>query len=516
MKDKFSFDRGIILRVAADAGILATCLLAAFIVRFSFAMVFEGPVPSGRSLLWQYLENYGVGLSLLLAVAIPAFRYFGLYHRARGYNFRVKLTAVVKAVIAPYLILPLVFFVFPGVFSVPRSVLFIAFGLTLACVAAARMWSLIWRRVLVHETGSNRTPIRDERHVLLIGGAGYIGSALVPKLLEAGYKVRLLDVFLYGKEPLGASVGHPNLELVQGDFRQVEKVVSAMRGVGSVVHLGGLVGDPACALDEQLTLEINLVATRLIAEVAKGEGVRRFAFASTCSVYGASDGVLNENSRLNPVSLYARSKIASEKVLREMRDESFAPAILRFGTIFGLSGRTRFDLVVNLLTAKAVFDGKITLYGGDQWRPFVHVDDAAKAVLTVLQAPIAQVDSEIFNIGGDTLNYTLQQVGEVINRMVPGSELLDLGANSDRRNYRVDFGKARRILGFTPKWRLEEGIAQVISAIKDGVVQDYTLPKYSNVKFLNQERIGFLGKDAGWEKRIMEGVGPLEDSSTKR
>lgn len=288
-----------------------------------------------------------------------------------------------------------------------------------------------------------------------------------------------------------------------------------MKGVGAVVHLGGLVGDPACALDEQLTLEINLVATRVIAEVAKGEGVSRFIFASTCSVYGASDGMLDENSRLNPVSLYARSKIASERVLLAARSPGFAPVILRFGTIFGLSGRTRFDLVVNLLAAKAVFDGKITLYGGDQWRPFVHVEDAAEAVLNVLQSPIDRVDGEIFNIGGDELNYTLRQVGEMIQRAVPSAELLDLGANADRRNYRVDFRRARQVLGFLPRWKLEQGIAQVINAIREGKVQDYTLPQYSNVKFLNDEKIRVLGKEGGWERRVLEDTGPVEDAVTR-
>lgn len=512
MKERFS--QGAVLRLVVDAIGLTACLLAAFLLRFTYHMVFEGPVGSGRVLLSLYLNNFAICASLIVPLTLGSFAFFGLYSRTRSYQWQAKAIAISKAVAVPYLLVPLTLFLLPAVFTVPRSVLFLAWGFTWFATLFGRMWALIWRRLVVQESGTAKTPIRDERKVLLIGGAGYIGSALVPKLLEAGNKVRLLDVFLYGKETLGASLNHPNLELVDGDFRQVEKVVSAMRDVGSVIHLGGLVGDPACAVDEQLTLEINLVATRVIAEVAKGDGIRRFIFASTCSVYGASDGVLDENSRLNPVSLYARSKIASEKVLLEMRDDGFSPAILRFGTIFGLSGRTRFDLVVNLLTAKAVFDGKITLYGGDQWRPFVHVDDAARAVLAVLQAPINRVDGEIFNIGGDNLNYTLQQVGEVINRMVPNSELLDLGANSDRRNYRVDFGKARRMLGFTPKWKLEEGIAQVINAIKEGVVQDYTLAKYSNVKFLNQEKIQFLGKDGGWERRIMEGVGPSEDGNT--
>jgi nucleoside-diphosphate-sugar epimerase len=512
MKNKLS--QGVLLRVGIDIVVLTTCLLAAFLIRFAYSIGLEGPIPSGRVLLGQYFSNFAVCVPLIVSFALVSFVFFGLYSRVRSYRWQVKLLTISKAVAVPYLLVPLTLFLLPEVFTVPRSVLFLAWGLTWAATLLGRLWSNLWRSMLMKESGSRPTNIRDERKVLLIGGAGYIGSSLVQKLLEAGYKVRLLDLFMYGKEPLGESVKHRDLELVEGDFRQADKVVAAMRDVGAVIHLGGLVGDPACALDERLTLEINLVATRLIAQVAKGEGVKRFVFASTCSVYGACDGILDESSQLNPVSLYARSKIASEQVLLDMRDDSFAPAILRFGTIFGLSGRTRFDLVVNLLTAKAVFDRRITLYGGDQWRPFVHVDDAALAVLTILQAPIDRVDGEVFNIGGDNLNYTLQQVGEIIQRMVPNSELVDLGANGDRRNYRVDFAKARLKLGFTPKWKLEQGIAQVINAIKEGVVQDYTLSRYSNVKFLSHERIQFLGKDSGWEKRLMDGVGPSEDATT--
>jgi nucleoside-diphosphate-sugar epimerase len=157
-------------------------------------------------------------------------------------------------------------------------------------------------------------------------------------------------------------------ESVRSDFREIDSLVKAMRGVEQVVHLGGIVGDPACALDEELTIDVNLAATRSIAEVAKGNGIRHFVFASSCSVYGASDVVLNEKSQLDPLSFYARTKVASEKVLLGMADSTFTPLIVRFATIYGLSGRTRFDLVVNLLAANAFFDHQITIFGGDQWR----------------------------------------------------------------------------------------------------------------------------------------------------
>lgn len=328
---------------------------------------------------------------------------------------------------------------------------------------------------------------RRPRHVLLIGGAGYIGSALVPRLLDQGFNVRILDSLLYGTGPLKEHLDHPSLQIIEGDFRKVDRLVEAMQGIDTVIHLGGIVGDPACALDEDFTVEVNLIATKMVAEVAKGYGVSRFVFASTCSVYGASDELLDEDSALNPVSLYAKTKIASERVLLSMADEQFAPVILRFGTVYGFSGRTRFDLVVNLLTAKAVKEGEITLYGGDQWRPFIHVHDVAKAVTKVLEAPLEVTAHGVFNVGSNEQNYTLAEVARKVQAVVPHAKITDSGTDSDRRNYRVSFDRIRNRIGFTPDWTLEAGIEQVASAIQSGEIVDYKASTHSNVAFLTEE-----------------------------
>ena len=323
---------------------------------------------------------------------------------------------------------------------------------------------------------SNRSPRRSflnlpklwkkptPRTVLVIGGAGYIGSALLGKLLNRGHKVRVLDRLFYGLEPIRAVLNHPNLEIVRADFRRLDKLVECMQNADAVIHLGAIVGDPACALDRDLTIEVNLIATRTIAEVARGYGIRRFIFASTCSVYGASenDELLTETSPLNPVSLYAISKLASEKVLLDMAADTFSPTCLRFSTIYGLSGRTRFDLVTNLLTAKAMIDGEITIQGGDQWRPFLHVDDAALAILHTLESPLPCIHKQIFNVGSDEQNHTIQEVGELIQQLVPSATLIDMGSGGDKRNYKASFSKIRNQLGFVPRWTLAEGIRQVI------------------------------------------------------
>ncbi len=350
----------------------------------------------------------------------------------------------------------------------------------------ARLWAKLWKYLVIQESQLQGASVERERQsVLVIGGAGYIGSALLPKLLDRGYHVRLLDCFLYGEEPIQPFIQHPNLEIHRGDFRNVDTVVAAMRDMKSVIHLGGLVGDPACALDEELTIQINLIATRMIAQVAKGNCISRFVFASSCSVYGASDQILNERSALNPVSLYARSKIASENVLLGLCGDGFEPVILRFGTIYGLSGRTRFDLVVNLLAAKALVEKVITVYGKDQWRPFLHVHDAGRAVMSALDARPESVSSLIFNVGCDEQNRTLGQIGELIQTMVPGSVLRCTEDNVDRRNYRVEFRRIREAIGFEPVWKIEAGVQQVLDAIASGKVTNYLDPKYSNVKFLS-------------------------------
>ena len=359
-----------------------------------------------------------------------------------------------------------------------------------------------------HKTGRSRRNLPrlwnkpTARTILVIGGAGYIGSALVPKLLARGHRVRLLDRLFYGFEPIRGVVNHPNLEVKQADFRRIDKLVECMRGVDAVIHLGAIVGDPACALDRDLTIEVNLIATRTIAEVAKGYGIRRFIFASTCSVYGASaeNELLTEESALNPVSLYAVTKLASERVLMNMATDTFSPTCLRFSTIYGLSGRNRFDLVVNLLTAKALVEGAITIQGGDQWRPFLHVDDAALSLLHTLESPLPEVHKQVFNVGSDEQNHTIQQIGEMIQGLVPAAELVNLGDGGDRRDYRADFRKIREQLGFVPRWSIAEGIDQVIGVIQSGEVEDYRAAKYSNVKYLTEQEstVDLVSHESSW------------------
>ncbi len=503
----FRLSREIVLRMCADAVLLNVSLILALAVRYFYLVAFE-TLEGGytyNQMFWTYVTFFSKRSWLLTTICLIVFLMSGFYTYSRAYQGRYKALMIFQAASLGYLIFSFFSYLLGLMPQLPRGAVLLAWLISVALLMAARGWSMIWRDVMRTELQHGRhAQTREVRNVLVIGGAGYIGSGLLPKLLDKGYKVRLLDLLLYGTEPIEGLLTHPRLEVVRADFRAIDKVVEAMRGMDAVIHLGAIVGDPACALDEELTIEVNLMATRMIAEVAKGSGVNRFIFASTCSVYGASDELLDERSALNPVSLYARSKIASERVLKRMADETFAPTLLRFGTIYGLSGRTRFDLVVNLLTAKAIVEGRITVSGGDQWRPFVHVDDAALAVFKALEAPLPAVHNKVFNIGSNDQNYTISQVGEAIQRLVPTAELIDIEFDGDRRNYRVNFSKVQQTLGFVPQWTLEQGINQVVEAIRDGKVVDYTNAKYSNVKFLSEEGMTRnINRQNGWAYELM-------------
>lgn len=490
-----------LVRLAADIFLVNLAVLTALAGRLFYYLGYEYVPVAGRVIdynaeLARYVTSYINSAWLLTLICVVVFSASGFYTYGRFYRGRFKILVVLQAVSVAFIIFGALVYFTGDLFKFPRAAFFISWALTALLLAAARGWSYLWRRVNRAETA---TPARlangKIRTVLVIGGAGYIGSALLPKLLDRGYRVHLLDLLLYGTDPIQPFLDHPHLKIIQADFRQVDKVVEATLSADAVIHLGAIVGDPACALDENLTTEINLMATRMIAEVAKGSEVGRFIFASTCSVYGASDQKLDERSALNPVSLYARSKIASERVLLKMADDTFAPTILRFGTIYGLSGRTRFDLVVNLLTAKAVAERKITIFGGDQWRPFIHVDDAALAILQALEAPLPVVRNQVLNVGSNEQNYTIRQIGDLVHAAVPEADIDEMNASVDPRNYWVSFNKIRDVLNFKPHWTVEKGIAQVLEALRSGKVGDYRDARYSNVKFLTEEGMSRLTRD---------------------
>ncbi len=326
----------------------------------------------------------------------------------------------------------------------------------------------------------------EHRRVLVTGGAGFIGSHLTRMLLERGYHVRILDRFDYG--PAGIEgLSHPRLEVIPGDICSSRDVSRALRDVHGVLALAAIVGDPACNLDPEETINLNYTATKVLAEACNFYRVRRLVFASSCSVYGASSqGVLTEESSLKPVSLYARTRVLSENILFDRAGE-VQPVVLRLSTVFGLSPRMRFDLVVNTLTVRAVVDRKIAIFGGNQWRPNVHCRDAARAFIAALEAPAERVAGEIFNVGGDALNHRIAALGDMVADIVRGAEVVHQKDAPDPRDYRVSFEKIRRVLGFEPEFTVAAGIREVAAAVRSQpALRDYQNPVYHNVEALKQ------------------------------
>jgi nucleoside-diphosphate-sugar epimerase len=486
-------------RVIADAIMVNLALITAFMLRLLGLLWFQGNSNNVSSqffagILRSSLFAYANSAPTLTILCLITFYLSGFYTYGRAYRSRYKALIIFQAVSVAYLIFgAMSYLLFNLTPWFPRSVWLTGWILTLALVGGLRLGAALWRATVWAEAKVWGKPEKHTvRHVLVIGGAGYIGSVLVRKLLDRGYTVTVLDALLYGDESIRELYGRPGFELIHDDMRNVEAVVRAMQYADAVVHLGALVGDPACALDEKLTLEINLAATRMIAEAARGFGIQRFIFASTCSVYGASDQLLDEHSALNPVSLYARTKIESERVLLALNDDRFTPVILRFATVYGLSPRPRFDLVINLLTARAVCDRRITIFGGDQWRPFIHVDDAAEAILRCLEAPLHVIKGQIFNAGSDDQNYQIAQLGDLIKELIPDVEVIRQGDDTDRRNYRVSFGKIRKHLNFSPRHTVADGILEIKSAIEAGRIRDYRDARYSNYKTLSEESNAIL------------------------
>jgi nucleoside-diphosphate-sugar epimerase len=494
-----------LLRMGVDVFLVNASLLTAFALWFLFyVVILHTPDPQG---LAERFKNFVTHYWLLWSfLALLVFQLSGLYPRTRDASGARRALAVFRAVT-----LFVVIFVFADYFLyrgalVPRGVAVIGWVLMLATVGGLRFTK---HKILERYHVELKTDPESARKVLVLGGAGFLGSVAVARLLERGFKVRVLDSFMFGEGALEDVKGHPGCELVRGDIRDIGAVVKAMKGCDAVVHFAAIVGDPACEENKQLAIEVNRAATRMLADVARGCGVRRFIFASSCGVYGASEFCLDETSAVNPLSIYAQTKVESENILMASKAADFAPTILRFGTLFGLSARMRFDLVANLFVARAAAFGKITVLNGDQWRPFLHVQDAARAVIACLDAATSAVSGEIFNVGSSALNLQIEQLGAAIARVVPNTEIVKI-ENADRRNYRVSFEKIERILNFRCERTLESGIEEIYEAIRSGLIADFTTDQFNN-----QIAMRALAASAGGQLAPVGRFGMLERAEAK-
>lgn len=428
-----------------------------------------------------------LALVLIGPVAVCSFWFAGIYSRLRSARARVK-----------------------------SLVLLVCCGLVAAAsvgagadIRIAVLWFVVatppicLARLLLSIPNSNHgstlaSAVIENGPVVVIGGAGYIGSHVVELLLQRNYRVRVLDRLMYGRSSLADFMKNPNFEFVEGDAADIARLTFALRGAGAVVHLAGLVGDPACAVDEEFTRHTNIIVTRMVRQVAQSMGVTRLLFASSCSVYGASETPVDEGGPLNPLSLYAKTKIDSEVELLSNVPDNFHVTILRFATVFGHSRRVRFDLVANLFVAQAMSDGLITVIGPQQWRPFIHVRDLARAVERVLSAKPVLVQNQIFNVGDERLNMTILQLGERVKQIA--GEYRDVKMTvrddpQDNRNYAVSFKKIEDVLGYRAETLMDEGIREMVNGFLRGGYDNYRGESYSNVAMTRKALAQFQDPD---------------------
>ena len=291
-----------------------------------------------------------------------------------------------------------------------------------------------------------------------------------------------MDLQIYGKESIRILEEYQSFEFIRGDCRDIRVVEKVLENVDAAIHLAEIVGDPACEVNENFTIETNYFATQMIAEQCLKQKISRLIFMSSCSVYGQNDEKVDEDSELNPVSLYARCKIESEKAILSFDHNFLCPTILRLATVHGMSHRQRFDLVVNLLSIKASSEKKIQIFGGQQWRPFISVEDVCLGIITVLHSESKKVKNQIFNLGDSRENYQLSQIGKILKKSIPELDVQTLSDNTDSRNYKVSFEKIKNLLGFSCEFNVSDTIQKIIRAYKDkGEFQNYKESKYHNV-----------------------------------
>lgn len=333
------------------------------------------------------------------------------------------------------------------------------------------------------------------RHAVITGGAGYIGSLLTSELLRASWRVTVLDSLLFGGESLVPFLSHPNFHFVKADVTDPRAVKDSLKGdwakPEAVIHLAAIVGFPACqAVGKQAAWKYNVEATKMVFEQASALGAERFVFASSYSNYGLSpDGKpVTEESPLNPQSLYAETKIAAEEYLLGQKDAPAAPLLFRFATLYGISPRTRFDLIVNQFVLEAFTKRELIIYQRGYSRSFVHVRDTVRGILLGLDAPEAKTRGQVYNLGADNGNYTKDQIVNLVLVRMPETvvEYKNLTFGGDMRDITVSFEKIRRELRFETALTVDDGIRELVFALKSGLIRNPHDEKYRNAQFIVQ------------------------------
>ncbi len=335
----------------------------------------------------------------------------------------------------------------------------------------------------------------DKKHILITGGAGFIGSLLTGELLRMGYAVTVIDELLFGGESLMAYFPDENFHFVKANVWEPRALRSALRPdfptPSGVVHLAAIVGFPACqAVGREVAWRYNVEATRRMFDQANEAGIPRFIFASTYSNYGLAEDnqPVNEASPLNPQSLYAETKIAAEEYLTEQANGATAPLVFRFATLFGTSPRTRFDLIVNQFVLEAYTRRALLIYQRGYSRSFVHVRDTVRGIIMGLEAPESKIRGQTLNLGTDEGNYSKDEIVKLILKRLPETnvEYKDLSFGGDMRDITVSFEKIRRVLDYRVNYSVEDGVREVLHLLRSGVIKDPEDSRYRNAQFIVQ------------------------------
>ena len=322
--------------------------------------------------------------------------------------------------------------------------------------------------------------------IFLIGGGGYVGSALVPKLIDLGYEVTVYDLFIYGKEVLEKN---SNLTLIEGDIRDINLLSKSLKNHDSIIHLACISNDPSFELNPKLGKSINLDCFRPLVEVAVKENIKRFIYASSSSVYGIKkEKNVTETLTLEPLTDYSKFKVECEKILSEFTSDEFETVIIRPATVCGYAKRQRLDVVVNILTNLAFNKRKIKVFGGDQLRPNIHIQDMANIYIEVLKAEKKLVNGEIFNAGYD--NFTVSDIALTVKEVIGNDIEIETLPTDDNRSYHVSSEKIKKTLNFTPKHTIKDAIRDLKKAFEEKKLPDsLENSKYFNIKKMQEIKL---------------------------
>ncbi len=322
--------------------------------------------------------------------------------------------------------------------------------------------------------------------VLVTGGAGYVGSALVPKLLAENHRVKVLDLYLYGDHVLDAVKDHPGLEQIKGDIRDQALLRKSLAGCDAVIHLACISNDPSFELNPELGKSINCDAFAPLVDIAKGSGVKRFIYASSSSVYGVKQTPhVTEDLPLEPLTDYSKYKALCEDILLKKRVPGFAALVLRPATVCGYAPRLRLDLTVNILTNHAVNNGKIVVFGGDQMRPNIHIDDVADLYVQSLAWATEKIDGQIFNAGYE--NHTVMQLAEIVKKEIGNGVRIVVEPTNDHRSYHISSERIRRALGYEARRNINDAVKSLTGAFRDGLIPDsMSASRYYNIKRMQE------------------------------